>query len=72
MNGDVLRELKEIEKHEDMPPKVSNRLILAAVIQLYDILHEGKFDKRISRNETMLKIGVGLLTAILGWTVFGG
>ena len=72
MNGQILKELKEIEKHEDMPPRVSNRLVLAGVIQLYDMIHEGKFDKRISKNETMLKIGLGLLTVILGWTVFGG
>ena len=72
MNGEILRELKEIEKHEDMPPRVSNRLVLAGVIQLYDLIYEGKFEKRISRNETMVKIGVGLLTAILGWTIFGG
>ena len=61
MNGDILKELLELEKDAEMPAKVSNRLVLAGMIQMVRKL-EGvmKYDGRIRTNSRLLKVSLSL------------
>ena len=61
MNGEILKELLELEKDTDMPTKVSNRLILAGMIQIVRKF-EGvlKYDGRIRTNSRLLKLSLSL------------
>ncbi len=67
MNGDILKELLELEKDAEMPTKVSNRLVLAGMIQMAGKLEKiTGYDGRISSNARLLKILVGLDVLIIG------
>ena len=70
MNGQMLKELKEIEKDAEMPARVSNRLILAGMIQLYDIVATGDYDSRIKSNSRLIKVLLGLQTIIIGALIY--
>lgn len=71
----LLEELKKIAASEEMPAKVTNRLVLAGVIHNTKEVNtlcerENEQDVRIGRLETWIKVLSGLLVAILGWTIF--
>lgn len=66
MNGEILRALKELEKDEEIPARVSNRLILAGIISLFDKLENGDYDNRIKFNGRVLKFLIGLNILVVG------
>ena len=67
MNGDILKELLELEKDAEMPAKVSNRLVLAGMIQMAGKLETLiGYDGRIRSNTRLLRILVGLDALIIG------
>ena len=66
MNGEILKELLELEKDEEMPAKVSNRLVLAGMIQMVRKLEiVGQYDGRIKTNSRLLKVLLGLNTLVI-------
>ena len=67
MNGEILKELLELEKDVDMPAEVSNRLVLAGMIQLAGKLEDiVGYDGRIKSNSRLLKVLVGLDALLIG------
>ena len=72
MNGALIKELRELEKSEELPARVTNRLVLTAVIQLYEKLDQNnKLKPRMSRVEGILGIQTLFLLAAVGWILFG-
>ncbi len=73
MNGELIKELRELEKSEELPARVTNRLVLTAVIQLYEKLDESqKLKPRLARVEGILGIQTLFLLAAIGFVLFGG
>ena len=70
MNGEILRELKELEKDEEIPARVSNRLILAGMIQLIEKIEVGNYDGRITNNGRLIKVLLGIQTLIIGALIY--
>ena len=72
MNGELIRELRELEKSDQLPSKVSNRLVLTAVIQLYSKVEEhNKFRSRMARLEGTVALQTVFLLAAVGWILYG-
>ena len=72
MNGALIKELRELEKSDELPVKVSHRLVLAAVIQLYAKVEEyNKFRARMARLEGTVVVQTAFLLAAVGWILFG-
>ena len=72
MNGALIKELRELEKSDELPVKVSNRLVLTAVIQLYAKVEEhNKFRARMARLEGTVVVQTAFLLAAVGWILFG-
>ena len=66
MNGDILKELLELEKDTEMPAKVSNRLVLAGMIQLAGKFESlSSYDGRIRTNSRLIRVLLGLNTLAL-------
>jgi hypothetical protein len=72
-NGKLIEELRDLEKESELPGKVTNRLILTAVIQLYERVEENnKVKGKVSRLEGVVALLSTMWLAIVGWMIFGG
>ena len=72
MNGELIKELRELEKSNELPARVTNRLVLTAVIQLYERLDENsKLKPRLARLEGVLTVQTLFLLAAVGFILFG-
>ncbi len=76
-NGLILKEILEMAKSGELPHKVSNRVLLAAIIQNTDkisTLSDKETDnkQRIGSLDKLVKFLSALMLALLGWTVFAG
>ena len=74
-NNTLLEELRELARSDDLPQKVSNRLLLAGIIKntnSVDTLIENstKNDKKIAVLEKATAFLSALVLTLLGWTVF--
>ncbi len=70
MNGKLIEELRELEKSDELPARVTNRLVLTAVLQLYDKVDENnKLRPRIARLEGTVVVQTAFLLAALGWVL---
>ena len=72
----LLDELKELAKENELPPSVSNRLILAGIIRnttaICELAESEKAnEKKIAVLEKVTAILSTLSLALLGWTIFG-
>ncbi len=68
MNGELIKELRELEKSDQLPPRVSNRLILTAVIQLYDKVEQNsRHESRLKRLEGVTALLGIMWLAVVGW-----
>ena len=72
MNGALIKELRELEKSDELPARVTNRLVLTAIIQLYEKVEApAKLKSKVSRLEGITSL-LGLMwIALLGWVMFG-
>ena len=75
-NGIILKEIREMERSGELPQKVSNRLLLAAIIKNTDSISslaakETKNEKKIGTLEKLVAFLSTLMVALIGWTVFG-
>jgi len=72
-NGALIKELKELEKEYDLPDRVTNRLIITAVIQLYEKVYLNEnVGKKVSRLEGIVALLSSMWLAIVGWIIFAG
>ncbi len=75
-NGLILKEILEMAKSGELPTKVSNRVLLAAILQNTNSIStladkESTNEKRIGSLDKLVKFLSALVLALLGWTVFG-
>jgi hypothetical protein len=72
-NGKLIEELRELEKGVELPAKVTNRLILTAIIQLYERVEENnKIKSKVGRLEGVVALLSTMWLAVVGWMIFGG
>ena len=72
MNGALIKELRELEKSDELPARVTNRLVLTAIIQLYERVEtSGKLKSKVSRMEGIMSLFGLMWIALLGWVLFG-
>ena len=72
MNGELIKELRELSKSEELPVRVTNRLVLTAVIQLIEKIDENnKLKPRMARLEGVLSVQTLFLLAAIGYIIFG-
>jgi len=71
-NGALIQELRELEKSNELPARVTNRLVLTAVIQLYAKVEENnKLKTKISRLEGVTTLLGVMWLAVVGWVISG-
>lgn len=75
-NGLILKEILEMAKSGELPTKVSNRVLLAAILQNTNSIstladRESTNEKRIGSLDKLVKFLSALMLALLGWTVSG-
>ncbi len=71
MNGDataaLLTELKELSKSEEIPPRVSNRMVLTGLILLFEKVEQNnKLKGRVSRLEGISALLTALVLTLIG------
>jgi len=74
-NG-ILMELKELAASNELPPNISNRLILAGIIKNTEQITllmecEKANEKKVAVLEKVTAIITTLMLALFGWTIFG-
>jgi len=72
-NGELIKELRELAKSDDLPSRVTNRLILTAVIQLYNRTEDNaQLKTKVSRLEGIVALLSTMWIAVLGYLFFSG